>query len=355
MSSPSSTSTRRTIRETIDLQMQWWRRENDRPLVGTFAPVHYPFGGMDFGVQPSEILHRKLGNVRAGSVVPEDSVPVAYPDLGTAFIPALAGAGIEYDGRTSWSHPCAESIRDLKVKPFDPSHPLWAKFMALFRPLIDNWSWDTYLPAATVMLGPLDILSGMLGPQTLAMELYENPELVCSAAMDAATLSRDAFDVQMRMIRKAGLTEGMADWMRFWLPGSGLCYSEDFCALCGEEHFRRFFMAPDARFICGLDSPFLHLHSAGLKCLPAILELPNLKAIEISNDPNGPDLDGIIKAARKVQAARIPLQLSNWEHPLTRDEIAHILDSVDARGLKITLQASSLAEAEALYDFAKSR
>jgi len=345
---------RTTIREMIELQMQWWRRENAVPLVGTFAPVAYPSGGLDLNVKPSEVLDRKLGNLHAERVVPQDSVPVAFVDFGTAFVPALAGAGIEYDGHTSWSIPCATSAIELRIRPFDAGHPLWLKYVELFKPLLQHWSWDTYLPGLCAMVGPMDVLSAMLGPQTLAMELYENPEAVQACAMDAARLCRAALDMLLGMLRDAGLREGTADWMRIWMPGASTCYSEDFSALCGEEHFRRFFLSADAAFIGGLRSPFLHLHSGGLRCLPGVLDVPNLRAIELSHDPSGPSLETICAAARRIQSAGLAVQISNWQHPLQRDEIELILDSVDPRGLKITLQAQSIAEAESLYAFVQS-
>ena len=129
-----------TIRETIELQMQWWRRENTRPLVGTFAPIKFPCGGMDVDVSPHEIVERKIANLRAGAVIPADDVPVAYPDFGTAFIPTLAGAGFEYDGRTTWSIPCASSVVELKLKPFDTGDPLWKKFVERMK-LAERLEW----------------------------------------------------------------------------------------------------------------------------------------------------------------------------------------------------------------------
>jgi hypothetical protein len=343
-----------TIRETIELQMQWWRLENTSPLVGVFAPVKTPYGGMDMDVKPSEIVQRKVANLRACQVVPADDIALAFPDFGPAFVPGLAGAGFEYDGRTTWSVPCASSILDVKIRPFDPQLPLWRRFIERFEPLLANWSWDTYLPAATVMTGPMDILSGMLGPETLAMEIYEHPDEVLARAMDAARLFNDVFEVQVRMIRAAGLTEGMADWMRTWMPGRGVCYSEDFAALCGESHFRQFFVPPNARIMPKLDRAYLHLHSGALSCLPAVLELPGLSALELSNDPSGPPMDALIAAGQKVQASGVRLQMSNWEHPLSAEELDKLL-TMDPRGLKITLQASSLEEAQHLYQYAKQK
>ena len=308
---------------------------------------------MDVEVKPSEIVKRKLANLQACQGVPADDVPVAFPDFGPAFLPALAGAGFQYDGHTTWAIPCAQNIADLKIRSFDPDMPLWRHFMELFEPILACWSWDTYLPSVAVMTGPMDILAGMLGPQTLALEMHENPEAVLARAMDAAHLFNEVLEAQIHLLRAAGLTEGMADWMRTWMPGRGVCYSEDFAALCGPDHFRQFFLQPNAEIMPRLDHAYLHLHSGALSCLPAVLELHGLAALELSNDPSGPPMDALVLAGQRIQAAGIRLQMSNWEHPLSRGELDKLLAGVDPRGLKITLQASSLEEAVYLYNYVK--
>jgi hypothetical protein len=286
--------------------------------------------------------------------VPNDSVPIAFPDFGPAFLPALAGAGFEYDGRTTWSVPVTTSIRELRVKAFDPKHPLWRKFLERFRPLLRQWSWQTYLPSASVMVGPMDILAGLLGPETLAMEMIEQPEEVERCATEASELFLQVLAVQVAMLRDSGLSTGMADWMLTWLPGTGVCYSEDFAALCGPGHFSQFFIKANSRIMSRLDSAYLHLHSAALQNLPAVLQLRGLRALELSNDPSGPDLDSLIPAAQAVQAAGLPLQFSNWQRPLRAGQIRRLLQELDPAGLKITLQAASVEEAHELYAFCKS-
>lgn len=332
------------IRQIIDNQMKWWRRENEIPLVQVYGP-----SATTPGARPNP----------AGKKVPDlsemanDTLPVRIADYGTPFLPALGGAGYEWNGHSWWAVPSASCAADLHIKPFDDQHPLWQKYLLDFKKILDEWSWDTYLPGPAVLVGPMDVLSASLGPETLAMELYAAPDEVRRAAMEATELFNAVLDVQLEMIRAAGLRDGIADWMRIWMPGDGICYSEDFAALCGESHFREFFLEPNARIMPRLDTAFLHLHSGALPCLPAVLEMKGLKALELSNDPSGPALPQLIAAAQKVQAAGIPLQLSNWERPLPRRDVEMMLDSLDPRGLKITLQGRNDAEAWELFELVK--
>jgi hypothetical protein len=363
-------------RQKIDLHIQWWEKRNEAPLVHVFAPLKSTrapntdnsspppsdavrpaqrkgFGGFDFDTAPDDIV-KKIAGIRAQRILPSDNLPVAHVNFGTAFLPALAGAGFEFDGTNIWAHPCAESAEELRVRSFDPSNELWQAYIVRFRRLLESWSENEYLPGPCDIVGPMDCVAAMLGPQNLSMEMLMNPEGVKRAAMDAARLFMEVMNIETRMLQEAGLRDGVVDWMHTWLPGRGRCYSEDFSALCGEAHFREFFLEPNA-FIAGqIDTPYLHIHSGATPCMPAILEIPNLKAVELSNDPNGPDLDRNIATGRMIQKAGLSLQMSNWEHPLERGEIDAILGGLDPRGLKITLQASGPEEAVELYEYAKT-
>jgi len=338
--------------DIITLHGQWWARTNTHPVVGVFAPVAAPYGGLDIDVPPEQMAERKLRNAEACAVVPGDKLIVANVNFSTAFIPSLAGAGFSYNEHTSWSIPVADRIEEVKVAAFDPHHPRYEAYLRRLEPLLTNWSWTTYLPSLADYLGPMDILSGLLGPEALAYSMADNPDAVRDRARAAADFWRTALNYETELHRQAGLTEGVTDVFSTWLPGRGVRFSEDFSALVGERHFREFFIEADAAAIAGLDSAFLHVHSAALACLPAILDVPNLCAIELSNDPNGPSLDALISAGKRVQAAGKSVQISNWEHPLTDAEIKHLVGSLDPRGLCITLQANSLEQAHRLVALA---
>ena len=136
----------------------------------------------------------------------------------------------------------------------------------------------------------------------------------------------------------------------YWLPGSGFLFSEDFCALVSGRHYAEFFLEPDILFCRSVDSAFLHVHSLGAQCVPAILENPYVRGMEISNDINNRDIRVVIEAAKRVQAQGLPLQVSSWEHPLASWEIDLILSELDPAGLLMALQAGSMAEARQLYE-----
>lgn len=343
-------------RAIAELHEKWWRRENPEILVSNYFPVKTPYGGLDIEIPPSQMAVRKKANADAISAadVPSDTLNVQAVNFGPALLPALAGAGFEYDAHTSWSVQAYASANLAKVSTFNPRHPLLEKYIRRLEPLLENWSWDTYLPSLADYLGPLDIVAGLIGSEKLAVELYDNPEDVRRLASDAAKLLAEAIAFELELHRKAGLTDGVTDTFGVWLPGKGVRLSEDFSTLVGPEQFREFFHAPDSYICENMDSVFMHVHSGAIQCLPGFLDVRKMGAIEFGNDPNGPGLDDRIDAGRLVQQKGLPLQMTSWNIRLKEEEVLKIVRALDPKGLLLRFQTDSAEEARELHHLIKS-
>ena len=346
--------------ERIRLQQQWWDRANTERLALIYTPLPHPYGGLDVDVPVQDIAERKRANAEVEYNVPKDVLVTGYVDFATALIPAMLGTGFQYTHQTSWAMPTLASIHDVRVPPFDPQHPLFQAYIQRVQAMLAGWSWESYLPANYAYLGPLDVLAGLLGPETLAIELYEHPKLVKKLALELAEYVAQMARYELDFFRQAAiqtkeddLRQGTACAFNYWMPGEGLMFSEDFCALTSRRHYAEFFLEADIVFTRAVDSTLLHVHSAGFQCLPSILENPHVHALELANDINNTDVSKLIAAARLVQEHGLPVQVSSWEHPLTGQEIERILNELDPRGLVVALQASSVEEAERMYDWVK--
>lgn len=338
-----------TNQQRIELHQRWWDRTNDKRLALIYTPTNYPFNGLDIIVPVEEIAYRKKCNAEVAYGEPRDTLVTAYVDFATALIPAMLGAGFEYDEHTSWAIPITQPIQEVKIPSFNPNLPLFRAYIERVEAILASWSWDTYLPANYAYLGPVDVLAGILGPETLARELYEHPKHVKGIVLELANFLGEMVHYELSLFRRAGIEGGTPCGFNYWLPGSGFLFSEDFSALVSNRHYAEFFLEADIAFTQTVDSAFLHLHSAGTQCLPSILENPHLHGMEISHDINNRDIRKVVSAAKRVQGHGLPLQVSSWEHPLEEWEIDLILSELDPRGLIVALQARSVEEAFNLY------
>lgn len=327
-----------TNREKIRLHEAWWHRENPEPLVAPFIPATFQYGGLDIAVPPTEIAARKKADSAVAASLPGDRLTVACVNFGPAFLPALAGAGFEHDGHTSWSVPAFHTAAEAKVRPFDPNHPLFVEYRRRLEPLLENWSWDTYLPGLADYLGPVDIAAGLLGPETLAMEILDNPDAVRRLAGETARFVADALDFERDLHRQAGVSSGTTECFGVWLPGRGARLSEDFAVLVGPKAYDAFFVEADALACRNCDHVFMHVHSAACRHVSGFLGNPAINAIELGNDPNGPGLDERLAAARRIQQSGRALQFGSWNIPLPAAEIEQAMKSLDPAGLIVSFQ-----------------
>lgn len=345
-----------TNRDRIRLHQQWWRRTNTIPLALIYTPLPARparWRGLDVDVPVAEIAERKREAADRQYLIPKDVLVTGYINFATALIPAMLGAGFEYNEHTSWAIPTINSIVDVRITPFDPNHPLFRAYIERVAALLADWTWETYLPANYAYLGPLDLLAGLLGPQQLCLDLFDHPDYVKGKAIEAAHFLIEMVNYELALFRKAGFTDGTPCAFNYWLPGRGFLFSEDFCALVSRKHYAEFFLEPDILFCRAVDSAFLHVHSAGTQCIPAILENPYVRGIELANDAGNRDIRVVIEAAELVQAKGLPLQVSSWEHPLVDWEMRLVLDELDPHGLLVAFQARSLEEAHTLYRMIK--
>jgi hypothetical protein len=356
-----------TNQDRIRLHQAWWAHTNEVPLALIYMPsLPPPTGesapaatipaqrrGLDIDLPPEELVLRKLAGIEAQYRVPKETLVVARTNFATALIPAMLGAGFEYNEHTSWAIPTASSIRGVRITRFDPQQPLFRAYIERQAALLAHWSWDTYLPANEAYLGPLDLLAGLLGPQQLCMDLFDHPDHVKGKALEAAHFLIDMVNYELALFRKAGFTDGTPCAFSYWLPGSGFLFSEDFCALVSRKHYAEFFLEADIAFCRAVDSAFLHVHSAGAQCLPAILDNPYLRGVELANDAGNRDIRVVVDGAKLVQARRLPMQVSSWEHPLEDWEMRLVLDELDPHGLLVAFQARTIEEAHDLYRLTK--
>jgi hypothetical protein len=194
--------------QRIQLHQRWWAGTNTEPLALIYTPLHSPYGGLDIKVPVAEIAFRKRSNAQVAYRAPMDTLVTAYVDFATALIPAMLGAGFEYDEHTTWAIPTVHSIQEVKIPSFQTDLPYYQAYIERVEAILAGWSWETYLPANYAYLGPVDVLAGLLGPERLALELYQHPDQVKGKALELAQFLGEmvqieiANDINNRDIRK---------------------------------------------------------------------------------------------------------------------------------------------------------
>jgi hypothetical protein len=332
----------------LELHERLWRGQMWRPLLGffleapqrRFAGPAYP--SIDAHLSVRDVLAKYRAHAAWAASEPGDRVPSVAVTYGTPLLPALAGSGYRDDGHTAWAIPTGLSAESLKVPRLDPDLPFWGGYADKVRALAESAP-QGVIVSTEPMAGPVEMLLGLLGPEQLLTDMFDAPEAVKARTAECLQLWKDVFDGGWELLGRPAGHVGFG----VYLSGRSHLWSEDALALVGPRQFGEFFRGPIAAVAAHLDTCLLHTHSAGLSSTHMLSAIPELDGVEISNDPNGPPLEAIVRLGVWLQGAGKAVMFSNWLRPLSEKQVDYILDCVDPARSFITLTVRD--EAEAAY------
>jgi hypothetical protein len=339
--------------ETQQHFRDWWQR--DGLVVGTWPPplgqqphatVEMPPGAdspdrfyRDAGYHATR-EHYRLANAYLGG----DILALAETDIGPGSLALYLGseAGIAED--TVWFMPWMASIDQPLA--FDAANVWWRITAATLEACLER-AGDRYLVGCPDLVENLDILAAGRGPETVMMDLVENPGVVLERLGE---INRAWCEVYTRIYNMIRLPDGSSVFgaFRLWGPGKTAKVQCDASAMISPRMFRRFVQPFLAEQCAWLDQAMYHLDGHQCLChLDALLEIDNLDAIEWTPDPSVPSggdpawyelYRSILKGGKSVQAVGI--------QPA---EVKPLLDAVGPKGMYLLVDVASQAEFESLW------
>ncbi|HOK05297.1 MAG TPA: hypothetical protein PLN24_08605, partial [Victivallales bacterium] len=314
---------------------KFWQKKLDKAMKGIFSNYTepYQFPAIDIELSSEDIFRKNLFRI-ANFSEEDDRIASFLVNFGPSFLPALAGAKFEWDKNTSWAHPIEfTNITELKIENFNPETKLWQFYEEKFLTIQErNTDW---MMSICDMVGPFDILAGIIGTERLCIEMFENPDEVKRLASEAVKFWLQVYEKQYSILQEK---HGTTDVFGLYMPGKGARWSEDFIALISPEMYEEFVFECDIELAKSLDTSYIHVHSAALSSIDIISKNPYLSGIEISNDPNGPELEELIKVGKKVVDSGKSLMMSNWQKDLSIKEIESIFNSIPNHSLIVTYE-----------------
>lgn len=226
-----------------------------------------------------------LENARQSYVA--ETFPVFEPNLGPDIVSTIFGLGLEFEPSTSWGSPTVGSIDEiLRIKPnFDSE--LWTAVTKLQQMGLDagRGKWITLF---TDLHPNIDVLSALIGPETLCLAIADDPEAVRSAVENVTPVCIEAYEQQVQPIVNENLPIGC--WMRAFSRLKTHAPQCDFSAMVGPTFFREAILPSIRLEMARADRNIYHLDGPdALRHLDALLELPEIDAIQwVFGAGNGP-------------------------------------------------------------------
>jgi len=297
--------------EVQDRYRAFWRNEPvDRPpvifdTIGSWRHPMYNGAGYDYTRYGTDIAafcrdFRAVWEARAG--VPDDTVPCIAPQMGGAIEAALLAGEIEWGTELSVlkPHNPLEACADLSAIRFRPDNPY---FQRVCRELdyLASQSHGEFGVNIEASMSLTTSISQLRGGTPFMFDVTDRPDEVRALAEMAL---EGLLAMQAEVLRLNPLAEGTAHrWLNYWHPGTGFWFSEDDAVMLSAAMYRDLFLDLDVRLCAGVDIAVAHWHTVGLHLIPVLLEIPNLRMIQLSPDPNGPDFETVLAACRPIVEA----------------------------------------------------
>ncbi len=263
--------------QTLHYWLQFWRGSNSRPAFLVTLPrphtraVEPPAYLTAFDCDFHDLAHQLLAWADTHEFL-GDTIPNYYLEFGPETFAAYLGCDLRLadDRSTSWSVPFVEDWGEVEIR-FRKDSYWWQRTLEAFDVLRSHLD-GKMMVAAPALLGNLDALASLRGPQNLLVDLIDRPEHVKRALEQvnrayAEVLAALAAELDMDRLGSMNV-EGL------YFPGRHSRPQCDFSAMISPKMFREFVIpslmseAEDAgAFTYHLDGPNAVCHVPALCAL----------------------------------------------------------------------------------------
>jgi len=299
----------RTLLENVDVTPDMLDLEAFTPEVGTRDPDRLLVQG--------DLLHGEC----------------AYSRL--PWTEALCGCEIHSGtGEAMWARSALEpDLEGLgRVVPRD-DNPWLLKLLALTRALVEAND-GSYLVTHTLMRGPSDILSALVGDERMGLLFYDAPERVAEVLALCAEAFIKVARAQYALI--PAFHEGWLPWAYgLWAPGSVIRFQSDSSSQLSPRTYREHILPHDRTIMRAFDHSILDLHSSGTLHLHGVLlDVAELDAISVTMDrfENAPTVEQLLPTFARILEAKSLFIFGE----MTMAEVELLTHSLPARGLAIS-------------------
>jgi len=180
-------------------------------------------------------------------------------------------------------------------------NPWLCKLLDLTRALVEAND-GSYLVTHTLMRGPVDMLSALMGDVRMGLALYDDPALIAEILARATEAFVQVARAQYGLL--PSYEGGWSPWTySLWAPGTVIRLQSDSASQLSPAMYAAQILPHDRAIVGAFDYSILDLHSAGtLHLLPVLLEVEELSAVSVTLDPyeSAPTVEALIPTLETI-------------------------------------------------------
>ncbi len=271
-------------------------------------------------------------------------VPSLGPWYGIAEHSAFLGGEVEYSEDTSWHHIVMNDYSDRNKIAMDENNDIYKMVVGGITYARERYG-DLLAPMVRGTSGVLEIANTLRG-NDFFYDFYEEED----SLRELLKFCEEAIIwYYNKQLDAAGdVMGGVVTGFGEWLPGRAIGHiSEDTTTMISVDSFEDFAREHTKNICAAFDGTFIHTHALSERCLESIGNIPNIKLMEISSDPN---TDRAIEVFKRNKDKIKPIPLLN----LTKKEIVDNLPLFKEQKTVIWFEAATIDEAKEMCELVRS-
>jgi hypothetical protein len=347
-----------SIEDRVAMFRSFYRKENERPLLGFFLgsefpvtrypsmsrlPEHRPLKPEDFPVE--EFLADSESLFQTHELCGGDFIWSGSAYWGIPWLEAALGCTIYVNHATGsiYSEPPVFSNGKISARRFDPGD-LWVGLMETMLKGLEEKSAGRWPIGTTRMRGISDLLSALYGGTELVVAMMEEPDSVHSVCDDITDLWLKMARFQIDRI--PAFHDGIGSfYYNAWAPRQTVWSQEDATALLSPGLFSEFIETRLRKVVDAVPGCIMHQHSTGFTPTESYLNM-GFVALELHIDEGGPPAEELFDRHQSILATK-PLII--WGDIPERD-MKWLFSKLPNQGLAVITVVENPEHAKSIWE-----
>lgn len=229
-----------------------------------------------------------------------DALPHIRTDFGPVLLGGMLGGRLEFGADTGWTHAFIDdawsNAPDWVLR--EDNH--WWRTLRALTERVAKDAASRYLVCTPDLGGSADVLLNLRGASDLCMDVLTQPERIPKAIDAIYPAWHEAFTTLYRTVTGHGA--GLQHWVGLWSSVPYMVPACDFNFLIGQDDFNRLCLPDIARQAATVGRAVFHLDGPGAaKHIDALLEVPDIQAIQFTPGEGAPSALAWVEMFRKIQ------------------------------------------------------
>jgi hypothetical protein len=274
-----------------------------------------------------------------------DSIPNIRIDFGPTALGTLIGSQFHFESDTTWFTPSiSNDWSNATAWSIDENDKWWRIMCGLVERVAADAA-GRYLLCTPAYEASADVVLNLRGTSEFCMDIIDRPQKI-SQSIDALF---PCWQKTLKMLYDTSIRQGtgLTTWMRIWSNEPFAIVAADVGYMLSPEDFKKVILPSLAREAAKIARAIFHIDGPPMwRHIDALLEIPEIRAIQFTPGAGTPSIMPYIDIFRKIQSAGRSLLI--FASP---NEVMPLCKAIKPEGLAILLDVVPPAnELQMLFD-----